>query len=173
MTLLTTHFMDEADILAGAACARFRNRHLPARRGAHGTTTAPPATRLVRPPRRPPLPDRKAILSHGTVRCVGSSLFLKNRFGLGYLLNVVRTEPDESGAATEAVSAVVRSVIPDALVERDMPIETTFRLPLAEIDRACLHGAGLSRVPYGGLKMVPFCSRLRRRTAQASRTCSR
>jgi ABC-type multidrug transport system ATPase subunit len=44
--LLTTHFMDEADILA----------------------------------------DRKAILSRGRVRCYGSSLFLKNRFGIGYHL---------------------------------------------------------------------------------------
>ncbi|KAK7058691.1 ATP-binding cassette sub- A member 5 [Halocaridina rubra] len=44
--LLTTHFMDEADILA----------------------------------------DRKAIVSHGRLRCCGSSLFLKNKFGLGYHL---------------------------------------------------------------------------------------
>ena len=44
--LLTTHFMDEADILA----------------------------------------DRKAIMSKGKIRCYGSSLFLKNRFGLGYHL---------------------------------------------------------------------------------------
>ena len=44
--LLTTHFMDEADILA----------------------------------------DRKAIMSKGSLRCYGSSLFLKNRFGLGYHL---------------------------------------------------------------------------------------
>jgi ATP-binding cassette, subfamily A (ABC1), member 5 len=44
--LLTTHFMDEADLLA----------------------------------------DRKAIVSKGKLRCMGSSLFLKNRFGLGYHL---------------------------------------------------------------------------------------
>jgi len=44
--LLTTHFMDEADILA----------------------------------------DRKAIMSKGKIRCFGSSLFLKNRFGIGYHL---------------------------------------------------------------------------------------
>ena len=30
--------------------------------------------------------DRKAIISKGRLRCVGSSLFLKNRFGLGYHL---------------------------------------------------------------------------------------
>ena len=46
VVLLTTHFMDEADLLA----------------------------------------DRKAIISHGSLRCYGSSLFLKNRFGLGYHL---------------------------------------------------------------------------------------
>ncbi len=42
--LLTTHFMDEADILA----------------------------------------DRKAILSQGVLKCFGTSLFLKNKFGVGY-----------------------------------------------------------------------------------------
>ena len=42
--LLTTHFMDEADILA----------------------------------------DRKAIMSEGVLKCFGTSLFLKNKFGVGY-----------------------------------------------------------------------------------------
>lgn len=50
--LLTTHFMDEADILA----------------------------------------DRKAILTKGKLACIGSSLFLKNRFGLGYHLKYVQTK---------------------------------------------------------------------------------
>lgn len=44
--LLTTHFMDEADILA----------------------------------------DRIAVISKGGVRCCGSSIFLKNKFGIGYHL---------------------------------------------------------------------------------------
>ena len=47
--LLTTHFMDEADILA----------------------------------------DRKAVISKGKLRCCGSSLFLKNKFGIGYHLTYV------------------------------------------------------------------------------------
>ena len=46
LIVLTTHFMDEADILA----------------------------------------DRKTIMSKGQLRCTGSSLFLKNRFGVGYHL---------------------------------------------------------------------------------------
>lgn len=44
--LLTTHFMDEADILA----------------------------------------DRKAIVSGGKLKCCGSSLYLKTKFGIGYNL---------------------------------------------------------------------------------------
>jgi ATP-binding cassette subfamily A (ABC1) protein 5 len=32
------------------------------------------------------LADRKAIISKGKLKCVGSSLFLKNRFGIGYHL---------------------------------------------------------------------------------------
>ncbi|OQV11711.1 ATP-binding cassette sub-family A member 5 [Hypsibius exemplaris] len=32
--------------------------------------------------------DRKLIMSHGELRCAGTSLFLKNRFGLGYHLTM-------------------------------------------------------------------------------------
>jgi len=48
--VLTTHFMDEADLLG----------------------------------------DRIAIMSDGSLRCCGSSLFLKNRFGVGYNLTLVK-----------------------------------------------------------------------------------
>ena len=48
--LLSTHFMDEADILG----------------------------------------DRIAIISHGKLRCCGTSMFLKKKFGDGYHLTVVK-----------------------------------------------------------------------------------
>ncbi|KAF1787654.1 P-loop containing nucleoside triphosphate hydrolase [Phytophthora cactorum] len=51
--VLTTHFMDEADILG----------------------------------------DRIAIMAEGEMRCCGSSLFLKNRFGAGYNLTLVKETP--------------------------------------------------------------------------------
>lgn len=38
------------------------------------------------------LGDRIAIISHGRLRCCGSSLFLKNRFGSGYYLTLVRQQ---------------------------------------------------------------------------------
>ena len=34
------------------------------------------------------LADRVAIMAHGSLRCLGSSLFLKNRFGVNYYLNI-------------------------------------------------------------------------------------
>lgn len=52
--ILTTHFMDEADLLG----------------------------------------DRIAIINNGRLVCVGSSLFLRARFGNGYYLTLVREDED-------------------------------------------------------------------------------
>lgn len=48
--LLTTHYMDEADILG----------------------------------------DRIGIMTQGKMTCLGSSMFLKNRFGVGYVMTIVK-----------------------------------------------------------------------------------
>jgi ATP-binding cassette subfamily A (ABC1) protein 3 len=48
--ILTTHYMDEADILG----------------------------------------DRIGIMNNGEIICLGSSLFLKNRFGIGYNLSIIK-----------------------------------------------------------------------------------
>ncbi|KAI8824447.1 uncharacterized protein EV422DRAFT_520128 [Fimicolochytrium jonesii] len=68
-TLLSTHFMDEADVLA----------------------------------------DRKAILSHGQVQCLGTSMFLKKRFGIGYQLDIVHAPNVQ-----ESIDEVVKHQIPTA-----------------------------------------------------------
>lgn len=54
--ILTTHYMDEADILG----------------------------------------DRIGIMSNGQIICLGSSLFLKNKFGVGYNLTMVKNQKQES-----------------------------------------------------------------------------
>lgn len=41
------------------------------------------------------LGDRIAIISHGKLRCCGSSLFLKKSFGSGYYLTLVRENADK------------------------------------------------------------------------------
>lgn len=54
--LLTTHYMDEADILG----------------------------------------DRIAIMAKGKVSCCGSSIFLKNKFGVGYNLTIVKSSNNQN-----------------------------------------------------------------------------
>ncbi|KAF8403773.1 hypothetical protein HHK36_011878 [Tetracentron sinense] len=100
--LLTTHSMDEADVLG----------------------------------------DRIAIMANGSLRCCGSSLFLKHQYGVGYTLTLVKTAPSASIAAD-----IVRRHIPSATrlsnVDLSFPFpntflnvfevgtEISFRLPLA------------------------------------------
>ena len=54
IVILTTHYMDEADVLG----------------------------------------DRIGIMAKGQLMCLGSSLFLKNRFGAGYKLSIVKKEQE-------------------------------------------------------------------------------
>ncbi|KAL4157382.1 hypothetical protein PRNP1_006405 [Phytophthora ramorum] len=85
--VLTTHFMDEADILG----------------------------------------DRIAIMAEGEMRCCGSSLFLKNRFGAGYNLTLVK---DDAKCDDDAVTAFVKSYVPAAQPLSNVGSEIAFQLPL-------------------------------------------
>ncbi|XP_076072509.1 cholesterol transporter ABCA5-like isoform X3 [Mytilus galloprovincialis] len=87
--LLTTHFMDEADILA----------------------------------------DRKAFISKGQLRCCGSSLFLKNRFGIGYHLNMVVDKVSDRDSITDLVCKNVDG----AKHRRTHGKELAYTLPLEEV----------------------------------------
>ncbi|XP_078349015.1 cholesterol transporter ABCA5-like isoform X2 [Oculina patagonica] len=89
VVLLTTHFMDEADILA----------------------------------------DYKAILSKGKVRCAGSSLFLKNRFGIGYHLNMALADDCD----TERLTELVQSKVQGAQAIRHHGKEMAFALPMEQV----------------------------------------
>ncbi|XP_077510991.1 cholesterol transporter ABCA5-like isoform X7 [Amblyomma americanum] len=84
--VLTTHFMDEADILA----------------------------------------DWKAILCKGKLRCAGTSLFLKNRFGIGYHLTMVV----EQGADKAQLTQLVQRFVPAISVYRSTSTELAFILPM-------------------------------------------
>ncbi|GAB9477420.1 hypothetical protein Gpo141_00014492, partial [Globisporangium polare] len=86
--VLTTHFMDEADILG----------------------------------------DRIAIMAEGELRCCGSSLFLKNRFGAGYNLTLVKAE---TGCNDNNVVAFIQTYVPDAQVLSNVGSEIAFQLPLS------------------------------------------
>ena len=57
------------------------------------------------------LGDRIAIMAHGTVKCCGSSLFLKNRFGVGYNLVIAKASRNPA----PQIDNFVFEHIPDAI----------------------------------------------------------
>uniref|UniRef100_A0A8C8JD93 ATP binding cassette subfamily A member 5 n=1 Tax=Oncorhynchus tshawytscha TaxID=74940 RepID=A0A8C8JD93_ONCTS len=80
VTVLSTHYMDEADILA----------------------------------------DRKAVISQGQLKCVGSSLYLKTKCGVGYHLRMSiggRCEVD-------GVTSLVKHHVPKAQLSRQQEAES-------------------------------------------------
>lgn len=85
VVLLTTHFMDEADLLA----------------------------------------DRKAVISHGRLRCCGTSLFLKNKFGIGYHLTLVL----DPKAKETPITNLVQLHVPKAEKGRHHGRELSYILP--------------------------------------------
>ncbi|XAR68503.1 Maltose-transporting ATPase [Bertholletia excelsa] len=84
--LLTTHSMDEAEVLG----------------------------------------DRIAIMANGSLKCCGSSLFLKHQYGVGYTLTLVKSVPSASVAAD-----IVYRHIPSAICVSEVGTEICFKLPLA------------------------------------------
>uniref|UniRef100_H3GYZ5 ABC transporter domain-containing protein n=1 Tax=Phytophthora ramorum TaxID=164328 RepID=H3GYZ5_PHYRM len=84
--VLTTHFMDEADILG----------------------------------------DRIAIMAEGELRCCGSSLFLKNRYGAGYNLTLVK---DDAKCDDKAITTLIKSYVPSAELLSNVGSEIAFQLP--------------------------------------------
>jgi hypothetical protein len=73
------------------------------------------------------LSDRIAIMAKGQVRACGSSLFLKNHFGVGYNM-VVERRPD---AEASRVRRFVLDRVPSAKVLSDVGAEISFQLPLS------------------------------------------
>jgi ATP-binding cassette subfamily A (ABC1) protein 1 len=82
--ILTTHFMDEADLLG----------------------------------------DRIAIMSDGRVKCCGGPLFLKEQYGVGYTMTVIRDGMDSS------VVDIVREHVPSVTVATTAGAELALRLPI-------------------------------------------
>ncbi|XP_055599073.1 phospholipid-transporting ATPase ABCA3-like isoform X2 [Uranotaenia lowii] len=82
--LLSTHFMDEADILG----------------------------------------DRIAIMANGDLKAVGSSFFLKKKFGVGYRLICVKSEDCDS----QKLKSLLRKYIPSIEIDTDIGTELSFVL---------------------------------------------
>uniref|UniRef100_A0A3Q2PTA1 Cholesterol transporter ABCA5 n=1 Tax=Fundulus heteroclitus TaxID=8078 RepID=A0A3Q2PTA1_FUNHE len=88
--VLSTHYMDEADILA----------------------------------------DRKAVISQGQLKCVGSSLYLKIKCGVGYHLRMSISE----GCDAEKVALLMKQHVPKAKLSQQHGAELTFTLPFESMN---------------------------------------
>ena len=71
------------------------------------------------------LGDRIAIMAKGKLVCSGSSLFLKKRYGVGYHMNMVKTERCDSNA----VASLIQHHVPPATLESNAGAELSFVLP--------------------------------------------
>ncbi|XP_039572142.1 ATP-binding cassette sub-family A member 5 [Passer montanus] len=91
VTVFSTHFMDEADILA----------------------------------------DRKAVISQGMLKCLGSSLFLKSKWGIGYRLSM----HIDAYCNTEATTSLIRQHIPAASLIQQNHEQLVYTLPLKDMDK--------------------------------------
>ncbi|GAB1602809.1 ATP-binding cassette sub-family A member 3-like [Argonauta hians] len=71
------------------------------------------------------LGDRIAIISDGVLKCSGSSLFLKSKYGAGYHLVIVKS-PD---CNVVDVSKLLKQYIPEAKMESNVGAELSYLLP--------------------------------------------
>jgi ATP-binding cassette subfamily A (ABC1) protein 3 len=84
--ILTTHYMDEADILG----------------------------------------DRIGIMARGQIICLGRSLFLKNRFGVGYRLSMVKKHKK---ANTKVGKFIVNKLEESVQMMSEVSSEITYQIP--------------------------------------------
>ncbi|NXY75912.1 ABCAA protein, partial [Glareola pratincola] len=77
------------------------------------------------------LADFKAFISHGRLKCVGSSLFLKKKWGIGYHLRIHVSESCD----LENVTALVKRYIPNVIFSGHSQYELRYKLPLENVNR--------------------------------------
>ena len=75
--------------------------------------------------------DRVVILSEGSVQCSGTSLFLKNTYGAGYVLSIALSHKMGSEDNLSSISSLVMSFVEDAAPVCVVAGEIVFSLPFS------------------------------------------
>lgn len=75
------------------------------------------------------LGDRIGIMGEGKMICCGSSIFLKNKFGVGYTITFTK---HDSAAASQPIISLIQKYSPNAKVLSDIATELSLQLPLAD-----------------------------------------
>ncbi|XP_006970521.1 ATP-binding cassette sub-family A member 6 isoform X1 [Peromyscus maniculatus bairdii] len=77
------------------------------------------------------LADRKVIMSNGSLKCMGSSMFLKRKWGLGYHLSLFMDETCDS----EQIASFINLHIPDAKLKAKTKEQLVYILPLERTNK--------------------------------------
>uniref|UniRef100_M3YSL9 ATP binding cassette subfamily A member 8 n=1 Tax=Mustela putorius furo TaxID=9669 RepID=M3YSL9_MUSPF len=77
--------------------------------------------------------DRKVFLSKGKLKCAGSSLFLKKKWGIGYHLNT-SLQLNETHVQ-ENITSLIKQHIPDAKLSAESEGKLVYTLPLERTNR--------------------------------------
>ncbi|XP_023569920.1 ATP-binding cassette sub-family A member 8-A-like [Octodon degus] len=77
------------------------------------------------------LAERKVFLSQGRLKCAGSSLFLKKKWGIGYHLSL---QLDET-CVHKRITSLVKQHIPDAKLSAERAGKLTYTLPLERTNK--------------------------------------
>ncbi|XP_006872353.1 PREDICTED: ATP-binding cassette sub-family A member 8 isoform X2 [Chrysochloris asiatica] len=77
------------------------------------------------------LADRKVFLSKGKLKCAGSSLFLKKKWGIGYHLSLQLNEM----CVQEKITALVKQHIPEAKLSAESEGKLMYTLPLERTNK--------------------------------------
>ena len=75
------------------------------------------------------LGDRISIISHGQLRCSGTPLFLKRRFGEGYYLTMAKDTSPGSAFSEDALNKFVLSYVPGSYLKENTGAEQCYVLP--------------------------------------------
>ncbi|OCT61274.1 hypothetical protein XELAEV_18047298mg [Xenopus laevis] len=90
------------------------------------------------------LSDRMAFLEQGGLKCCGSPMYLKEKFGSGYHLTLTKKFPNRENqeeCSVEMVTGLIKSHIPNARLKEDVGGELVYILPPFNAD---ISGAYLS-----------------------------
>ena len=71
------------------------------------------------------LGDRIAIMAAGEVKCCGTSMFLKSKYGAGYHMTIVK----EQDCNSKKLQKTIKRFIPTSVVESNISAELSMVLP--------------------------------------------
>ncbi|XP_073739306.1 ABC-type organic anion transporter ABCA8-like isoform X3 [Callorhinus ursinus] len=94
------------------------------------------------------LADRKVFLSNGRLKCAGSSLFLKKKWGIGYHLSLQLKEMH----VQENITSLIKQHIPDAKLSAESEGKLVYTLPLERTNRFPALYEDLDRCPGLGIE---------------------